>query len=95
MSENIEKATDVTATRTVVTAGEEPQLDGTEQSIGHTATAGEPVDQEAMDEQTLASDGVVMQEPAGEDAGEYSATQEIANGVQESGSFWGGFFGRV
>lgn len=92
MSE-IEKTTDVTATRTVVTAGEEPQLDGTTQSIGDTATAGEPVDQEALDEQTLLSDGVVMPEPAGEDAGEYVA-EPIANEVQEDRSFWSGFFGR-
>ena len=93
MSENIDKVTDAGATRTVVTAGEEPILAGTTQSIGDTATAGEPVDQEALDEQTLASDGVVMEEPAGEDAGEYVA-QPIANEVGENKSFWNGFFGR-
>jgi hypothetical protein len=93
MSENIDKVTDANATRTVVTSGEEPVLDGTTQSIGDTATPAEPVDQEALDEQTLASDGVVMEEPAGEDASEYVA-EPIANEVQEDQSFWNGFFGK-
>ena len=93
MSENIEKVTDAGATRTVVVAEGEAQLQGTEQSIGDTATPNEPVDQEALDEQVLLSDGVDIPEASGEDVAEQTL-QPIANEVQEQTSFWGGFFGK-
>jgi hypothetical protein len=69
-------------------------LEGTSQSIGDTATAGEPVDQEAMDEQTLASDGVDLDPEAMSAETEAEPMADpIANEVMEDQSFWTGFFG--
>ena len=78
-----------------VVAGEIPvdsPLEGTSQSIGDPET---PVDQDALDEQTLASDGVYLPEDQMEDVSEYQDTPDpIANEVMEDQSFWSGFFGK-
>lgn len=92
---DFEKVTDVTATRNVATAESVTPLDGTTQSMGDPEQV---VDQEAMNEQTLASQGV-LETPAdkAEDTaeGEYSNTPDpIANEVTEQNSFWNGFFGK-
>ena len=90
---DFEKVTDVTATRHVATAEDATPLDGTKQSVGNPE-----VDTEALDEQSLASDGVVNT-PAdvAEDraSGEYTDTPDpIANEVLPQESFWNGFFGK-
>lgn len=91
MSE-IEKVIDANAVRNVVTAEEESPIEGTTQSVGDPE---QPVDQDALDEQTLASDGVEQAGDEAEDASEYADTPDpIANAVQPSQSMWGGFFGR-
>lgn len=89
MSE-IEKAIDANATRVVITAEAESPLEGTPQSMGD-----DYVDQDALDEQVLASDGVELPSDEAEDAAEYTDTPDpIANEVKPSESMWGGFFGR-
>lgn len=91
MSE-IEKVIDANAVRNVVTAEEESPLEGTTQSVGDPE---QPVDQDALDEQTLASDGVELPSDEAEDTAEYANTPDpIANEVRPSESMWGGFFGR-
>lgn len=91
MSE-IEKVIDANAVRNVVVAEEESPIEGTTQSMGDPV---ETVDQDALDEQTLASDGVELPSDDAEDASEYADTPDpIANEVRPSESMWGGFFGR-
>lgn len=89
MSE-IEK-TEVPGTTTQINLGES-QLDGTSQSVG----TDDPVDHEAMHEQALLSDGVILDESPAEDAAEVAAEEAapIANEVIEDKSFWSGFFGK-
>jgi hypothetical protein len=78
-----------------VVAGEMPAespLEGTTQSIGDPEA---PVDQDALDEQTLASDGVDLPSDEMEDKTEYADVPDpIANEVMEDQSFWSGFFGK-
>jgi hypothetical protein len=84
MSEELEKgeATEI--------ASDSP-LEGTTQSMGD---ATQPVDQDALDEQTLASDGVIEPADTAEDTTEYADTPDpIANEVSPQDSFWSGFFG--
>jgi hypothetical protein len=69
-------------------------LEGTSQSIGDTGSNKGEVDQDALDEQTMASDGVVVGKDDQEDATEYAHEPDpIANEVMEDQSFWTGFFG--
>ena len=92
---DIEKVIDAGATRHVATAEATTPFDGTKQSVGDPE---QPVDTEALDEQVLASDGVMeTQADLAEDTaeGEYTNTPDpIANEVQQQDSFWNGFFGR-
>ena len=84
MSEEVEKgeATQVPS---------ESPLEGTSQSIGDPE---QPVDQDALDEQTMASDGVELPSDEAEDTAEYADTPDpIANEPLPQESFWNGFFG--
>lgn len=71
-------------------------LEGTSQSIGDTGSNKGDVDQDALDEQTLASDGVVVGTDDEEDTTEYANEPDpIANEPLPQESFWNGFFGAV
>ena len=89
--ENVEKVSDVTATRTVVTAeaGEESSpFEGSNQSFSD-------VQNNTHDsiEQNIEAGGGEVEESASQESREASQQQVLANETQESQSFWGGFFG--